>query len=879
MAAADQIKKVFLAALDLTPTDRATFLDEACAGDASLRRAVEVLLHAHDRPDPLLDQSAAKHITVADGVALDFLEPSARPGSLGRLKHYEILEVVGRGGMGIVLRAFDEKLHRVVAIKVLDPGLAISTTSRQRFIREARAIAAVTHDHIVAIHAVEDSGPVPYLVMQFVDGCTLQQKLDRDGPLPLQEILRLGVQIAEGLAAAHRHGLIHRDIKPANILLENGIERVKITDFGLARAGDDSKITHSGVVAGTPAYMSPEQANGEKVDHRSDLFSFGSVLYALCTGQTAFGAGPTMAVLRRVCDEVPRPIPEISPEVPEWLVAAIAKLHAKRPSERYGSATEVASLFSRRLLELQTGVFLEATTTLMPPLRSRSRPAASRGILKWLIPVMGLVLVGVLVTTGNRLWPRPQPTTTHAEPVSVPVPMASPNDPLPSRFVNRLGMEFVRVPKGHSWLEGGGGRPGQREVEIPADFYLGTYEVTQEQWQQVMGSNPSSYSRSGGNSAAVKDLSDEDLKRFPVEMVSWDDAQRFVAKVNAATKEEGWTYRLPTVVEWEYACRGGPMSGPSASVFFFYLDPPANQIQPGQENFKHARGLGRPCPVGSYAPNLLGLHDMYANIAEWCADAGRSQELRVGRMDRSGAYWLKADQLNAGLVLPPEGAFHDVGLRLARVPIVQPQTRRNDFEAWRTEVAALPAEQQVTAVTDLLRARNPTFYDKVTARITGGVVTELTFLTDNVSDLEPVRALTGLRVLRCGGSRDIRGQLPDLTPLRGLPLTHLDCRNSMVADLAPLAGMPLQTLICQFTLLTDLTPIKDLKLTVLDCSHTLVSDLEPLRGLPLRELTCDFHPERDLPLLRSLTSLQTLNRQRAAAVLDALGTKKGEEKP
>ena len=215
---------------------------------------------------------------------------SRKPGSLGRLGHYEIQEVIGRGGMGIVLRAFDEKLHRVVAIKVMAPQLATSATARRRFTREAQAAAAVTHDHIVTIHAVEEADGLPYLVMQYVAGMSLQERLERDGPLQLAEILRIGMQTAAGLAAAHAQGLVHRDIKPANILLENGIERVKITDFGLARAADDASLTQSGVVAGTPQYMSPEQARGEAVDHRTDLFSLGSVLYAMCTGRPPFRA-------------------------------------------------------------------------------------------------------------------------------------------------------------------------------------------------------------------------------------------------------------------------------------------------------------------------------------------------------------------------------------------------------------------------------------------------------------------------------------------------------------------------------------------------------------------------------------------------------------
>ena len=160
---------------------------------------------------------------------------------------------------------------------------------------------------MVDIHAVAEANGVPYLVMEYVSGRSLQDRLDQNGPLELIQILRIGMQTAAGLAKAHAQGLIHRDIKPANILLENGVPRVKITDFGLARAVDDASLTQSGVVAGTPQYMAPEQARGEPVDHRADLFSLGSVLYAMCTGQPPFRAGNTVAVLRQVAEETPRP--------------------------------------------------------------------------------------------------------------------------------------------------------------------------------------------------------------------------------------------------------------------------------------------------------------------------------------------------------------------------------------------------------------------------------------------------------------------------------------------------------------------------------------------------------------------------------------------
>jgi WD40 repeat protein len=394
-------RTIFLEALEIAdPAERSAYLGRACAGDPALRRQVEALLAAHERPGDFLDVPALEQgapptqppgtQTAPPGAAhgpgetqaqeggegdggLPPLAPSQRPGALGRLGHYEALEVVGRGGMGVVLRAFDEKLHRVVAIKALAPQLASSGTARQRFAREARAAAAVTHDNVIDIHAVEDQGPVPYLVMQFVDGRTLQDKLHRTGPLQLREVLRIGLQVAEGLAAAHKQGLTHRDVKPGNILLENSVERVKLTDFGLARAVDDASLTQSGLIAGTPQYMSPEQAQGKAVDHRSDLFSLGSVLYACCTGRPPFRAESTMAVLKRVCEDTPRPIREVNPDIPDWLCAIVAKLHAKDPAQRFQTAQEVAGLLGQHLAHLQQPDVAPRPATVEVPRRGRRR--------------------------------------------------------------------------------------------------------------------------------------------------------------------------------------------------------------------------------------------------------------------------------------------------------------------------------------------------------------------------------------------------------------------------------------------------------------------------------------------------------------------------
>lgn len=264
-----------------------------------------------------------------------------------RIGPYRIVDQVGRGGMGVVYKAFDPKLQRHVAIKRIADSLLEQPGAIDRFRREARAAAAVHDPHVVAIHAIEDSAPHPYLVMEFVEGQSLAQWIDRDGRLAWQDVARIGAEAAAGLAAAHAAGVIHRDVKPANILIEQATGRVKLSDFGLARMLVDGSLTQTGCVRGTPEYLSPEQAAGDPVDHRSDLFSLGSALYAACTGHPPFQADNTMAVLRRTREDRHRPIGEIRDDVPQPLIQVIDRLLNKNPDDRFATAREVAEVLSR----------------------------------------------------------------------------------------------------------------------------------------------------------------------------------------------------------------------------------------------------------------------------------------------------------------------------------------------------------------------------------------------------------------------------------------------------------------------------------------------------------------------------------------------------
>ena len=290
-----------------------------------------------------------------ESVMLSFLDAPSHPELLGRLGRYEIERVIGTGGMGIVLKAHDTELHRVVAIKILAAHLANSVSARKRFAREAQAAAAVLHPNVIPIYNVESEGKLPYLVMQCVSGQSLQSKVDRCGMLALTDTLRIAKQTAAGLAAAHDQGLVHRDVKPANILLEENVDRVILSDFGLARAVDDASLTRTGVVAGTPHYMSPEQARGDTIDTRSDQFSLGSVMYFMLTGRTPFRATGAMGVLHRICNEEHRPIEQINTDVPIEVVTLVDRLLAKDPAMRFDTMHNVETELERLLAALQSG--------------------------------------------------------------------------------------------------------------------------------------------------------------------------------------------------------------------------------------------------------------------------------------------------------------------------------------------------------------------------------------------------------------------------------------------------------------------------------------------------------------------------------------------
>ncbi|HVX14996.1 MAG TPA: serine/threonine-protein kinase [Pirellulales bacterium] len=340
-----------------------------------------------------LQATAAGYNDVSDELDLAFLLPAERPDSLGRIGRFDVLAPLGRGGMGIVFKAFDDSLHRTVAVKVLTPELASSPKARRRFLREARAAAAINHPNVITIHAVDEQNGMPYLVMEYVSGHSLRERIRKPLPLEPIEMARIGLQIAQGLAAAHAQGVIHRDIKPSNVMLEDGIERVKIADFGLARAAMDlNDITSLGHAVGTPAYIAPEQISGGVADERSDLFSLGCVLYAMATGNSPFHGRYPLEVIRQVADHHPPRLNELDARIPRSLADVVERLLAKSPGDRYASAKELASTLTQQLARMN-----QMPSDRMPTLAATRSPRR-----RWIIPIAACV--GVLAALSVPAW-------------------------------------------------------------------------------------------------------------------------------------------------------------------------------------------------------------------------------------------------------------------------------------------------------------------------------------------------------------------------------------------------------------------------------------------------------------------------------------------
>jgi eukaryotic-like serine/threonine-protein kinase len=360
-----QIEKIYHSALELAESQRATLLEETCAGDEALRREVESLLRLDSRGNRFIEEPALEVAT-----KMIAQQPQSLIGQ--QIGSYQMVSLLGAGGMGVVYQARDTRLRRPVAIKVLPADKVTDPERKRRFIQEARAASALNHPNIIAIYDIGTESGVDFIVMEYVVGKTLDQLIGRKG-MGLSEALKLAVQMADALAKAHSAGIVHRDLKPTNVMVtEDGL--VKVLDFGLAKltelsgSADAATLTlehrtEEGTIVGTVSYMSPEQAEGKRVDVRSDIFSFGSVLYEMVTGQKAFQGDTKMSTLAAIMNQEPKPVSQLVPGIPHDLEKIVQRCLRKDRERRWQNMSDLKVALQELKEESDSGKLVAAPAT------------------------------------------------------------------------------------------------------------------------------------------------------------------------------------------------------------------------------------------------------------------------------------------------------------------------------------------------------------------------------------------------------------------------------------------------------------------------------------------------------------------------------------
>lgn len=545
--------------------------------------------------------------------------PEALPTQIGV---YKILRELGHGNMGIVYRAEDPQ-GNPVAIKTILPELLDNTEALRRFDREARAMARVISLNTIRILDVGREDGMPFYVMEYLRGQSLEAFLKQGKPLTLHQIVRLAQEIALGLESAHAQGVIHRDLKPDNIFLVVPHGAAKIVDFGIAREVDSSsQLTQPGDILGTPLYMAPEQFS-TSVDHRADLFSFGVILYRLLTGRLPFQASNIWELADQVLYLDPPLVRDVKPDVPERLSELVRQLMNKRSELRPALIPVVLPLLREIKSELLNPAAPRTTNSVLVPLPTGSDSTEEQ--VRQVTPIeapltlprnLELTVPGGLDCTSAG----------GANPASVKelqwswanyhsVRMEESID-----LGKRIRLEFMLVPPGSFWM---GSSESERSrgpdegplhlVSINRPYFISKFPITQREYMLVMGANPSKF----------KDQ--PFANQFPVEGVSWHEAIAFCKRLASRTLPPGFAQvTLPTEAQWEYACRGG-----TRTVFHF-----GDQLNGWEANCNgsHPYGtkldgpyVGAPSPVGLYPANRLGLFDMHGNVLEWCLDGWDEQ--------------------------------------------------------------------------------------------------------------------------------------------------------------------------------------------------------------------------------------------------------------
>ena len=389
-------------------TEAAFALETGIASESQLRPRVDLSLNALAMSDHFSsNDSQDSRLSFPDHLSEStegqkqmlqrWLDPSETVGSMGKIGKYEIHGIAGQGGMGLVLKATDTELNRLVALKTMAHHVTARADARSRLAREARAVAALRHPNVISIFGLETWRDVPLIVMPFVEGGTLQQFASKQR-LTVEQLILCGLQIAHALSCLHASGIVHRDLKPSNILLQDELEHLLLSDFGLARQDGDECITQSDAMAGTPYFMSPEQALGKPINTKSDLFSFGCVLFWLATGEYPFQGGSNYETLSLLVHSQPNNGLLIRSQLPEYMQRIIHRLLSKNPDERWSSIDQVIQLLNACLEHNRSALFpltLELQTSASP----------NKQGLRWLRRIgIGLLMATVSGYATFSIW-------------------------------------------------------------------------------------------------------------------------------------------------------------------------------------------------------------------------------------------------------------------------------------------------------------------------------------------------------------------------------------------------------------------------------------------------------------------------------------------